>query len=102
GARHPEAPVAAAGGDEDSVVGQAVAVVELHDALGGIDARGPDAEARLDPVLLPEAGRPDQRVVERALAAQVLLGERGPLVGRAGLLPDEHDLTLESLVAEHG
>ena len=99
GAGHVEAPWHAAGGQEEAVVAQAPVSFEQELAHAEVDARHPGRGQKVDLMLGVERVRVDVRLVAD-LPAQVLLGERRALVGPLGLVADQHQLTVESLLAQ--
>src|SRR5581483_10638645 len=88
-----------AGGEQDGVVAQALAALELD--LGGLRVEGRDRgrEAKLDlalgvEVLLVDVG------LAVGLAAQIVLGERRALVGSLRFGADQNDAAVEALLAQ--
>src|SRR5262249_938732 len=71
-------------------------------ALVGVDARHRRTEPHLDAALPIEVGRPQQGLLERDRAAQVVLRERRTVVRRLRLLPDEQHTPREALLAPGG
>ena len=65
-----------------------------------IELRDVGAEPRLDVLLREPLGRSHHDLLERVLAAQVLLRQRRPLVGRQLLRADQDDPAVEPLGAE--
>src|SRR5215218_15648 len=101
-ARNGKMPVPPPGGDEKLVIGHTLPIVELDHPLGGVYPRGPNPEPGLDAVLLVEVGRLYQRLIERGLAAEVLLGQRRPLVRRLRLRPDQDHPPVKALLPQGG
>ena len=89
-----------AGGEQQAVVAQPLAVVELELAACGVEGGGGMAEPQLDLLLGVEALLVDVQLLAPRLAAQVVLRQRRSLVGPLVLDADEHHPPLEALLAE--
>ena len=68
-----------------------VAVRQLRPPRVGVELHHARAREQLDLLLAPPLVRAEQDVVARLLAAEVLLRQRRPVVGRVVLAPDEQD-----------
>src|SRR5207248_7696491 len=99
GDRKPAVP--SARGDQELIEFEPLAPPELEGTLLGVDARHRRAEPHLDLALSIEVGRPQQGLLERHPAAQVVLGERRTVVRGLGLAPDEPHPPVAALLA-HG
>ena len=89
-----------AGGEQQPVVAQPFAIVERHLADRCIEAHGGATEAELDVVGGVEALVVDVDLLAPDLPAQVVLGQRRPLVGALGLGADQHHAPVEALRAQ--
>ena len=89
-----------AGGQQQAVVAQPLAVVEGQLARRRVQAHRRSAEAQLDVVPGVEALVVDVDLLAADLATQVLLGQRRALVGPLVLGPDQHHAPVEALVAQ--
>ena len=102
GARRLERAVAAARRHEELVIGEPLAPRQ-HDLLPrGIDGGGGDPEAELDARGGIVVGGLHELVLEPVLPAQVALRQRRTVIGQPGLRADEHDLAVESPLAQRG
>ena len=102
GARRIQAPVAAPGGHQQPVEGDALAAGQDHLAFAHVDLDGARAEPGVDLLLGVPLGRPDEGVVERLLAAQVLLRQGWTFVGRQRFGADQGDPSVEPFAAQRG
>src|SRR5205823_630655 len=100
GDRRPTVPYAAR--DQELVIVDRYAGIERHGASNRIDPGGASVEARLDPVLLVKAGGSYQRLLERRLSTQILLGQWRPLVWWLRLRTDRHDVAIEAVLPQRG
>lgn len=73
-ARNEKTPLPPPGGDEKLIIGYALPVVEFDHLLAGVYSCGSNYESGLDAILSEEVGRLDQSLLERGLAAEVILG----------------------------
>ena len=91
-ARHLQAPRAAAGGEQQRVVGQHQLVVEAHVALARGDVGDAPAPVGLHAVVGEELRRADREPLALERAGQVLLRQRRALVGHPRLIADQGQL----------
>ena len=87
-------------GQQERVVFQRLAAVEGQPPRRRVERLGGAAEAQLDVVLVVEALLVDVDLVAAGLAAEVVLGERRPLVGPLLLGADQHHAPVEALLAQ--
>ena len=87
-------------GDDQAVVGHALAVVDGYDALRHVEAGGGPAEPSVDVQRAEVAVAPQRDALGLPLPGQHLLGQRRPVVGLEGLGPDQGDATFEAFVAQ--
>ena len=80
-ARYGQGPIAPARGDQQPIVGDALAALELDELLRGVDLRCPGPELERDALLGVVARWLDQLVLEAVLPAQVALRQRRSVVG---------------------
>ena len=102
GAGHRQGPVAPARGDEEPIVTNVLAALELDGLARRIDGGRAGPEPELDVVLGVVGGGIHELILEALLAAQVSFRERWPVVGRLSLGPDEQDFPVESFLSQHG
>jgi hypothetical protein len=95
-----QSPYPRPGGQQQLVVAQRLVPVEGHRVAGQVEVGGPDPEQQLHVVLRVPLGVVHERLVARVGTEQVSLGQRRPLVGPLGLLPDQHDPTGEPVVPQ--
>ncbi len=99
-ARHRRAQRHAAGGQQDALTSQAGAVGQGQGAAARVQGGHPAAGGQLDlqavVEFLPAQGQP----LGRGLPGEVVLGERGPVVGAHGLLGQQHDAPAVPLPAQ--
>ena len=86
-----------AGGQQQPVVVQPLAVVEPHLADRRVQAHGRATEAQFDVMLGVVTLIVDVDPVASDVAAQVVLGQRWPFVGALVLGPDQHEAPVEAL-----
>ena len=98
--REAEAARGGAGRQQQAVVSHDVAALERDGVLVGVERYRGRVGAELDVLVGVEARVVDEDLVAVALAAQVVLGQRGPFVGAFGLLADEHDAPIEAVGAQ--
>ena len=96
GAGDRQPPRLGARGQQQPVVAQPLAVVELDLTVRGVESHDGAPQQQLDVVRGIEALGMDVDPLALELAAQVVLGERRPLVGSLRLGADQHDATLEA------
>ena len=89
GAGHGESVGARAGGEHAGVGGHVLAAGEPNLSPGGVDLLRGGSEAKLDRALGEPARLLERELVASELAAQELLGQRGPLIGEVRLRPDQ-------------
>ena len=89
-----------AGGQQQPVVGEPLAAVELELAARGVEAGRRHAGAQFDVVLGVEARRMDGGRLAVRLAAQVVLRERRALVGPLRLGAQQYEAAVEALLAQ--
>lgn len=92
-----EATGLGAGGQQQPVVAQPLAVVERNLADRCVQAHGRATEAQLDVMLDVVTFVVDVDLLPPDLAAQVVLGQRRPLVRALMFGPDQHEAPLEAL-----
>ncbi len=95
-----QAPRLGARGQQQPVVAQPVAVVELDLARAEVERDGGAPEPQLELLLGVEALAAQEDPRAGGLAAQEVLGERRALVRALGLGADEHDAAVEALLAQ--
>src|SRR3954471_2831568 len=95
-----QAPRLPARGEDEPVVGDPLAGGEPCLTNGGLDPVDGGGGPQLDLVVVVERLGVDASGIALGLAPQVVLGERGSLVGQLGLLADEDDPALEALRAQ--
>src|SRR6185312_16298027 len=93
-------PVARAGGDDEVVVAERRADAELDLPRGAVDLDGAGAAHVFDALFGVEALGTHQQEVEADLAAEVILGQRRPLIGKPRLVADQHHLAVETALAQ--
>ena len=96
--REPSRPCS--GRQQQAVVGHSLPVVELDLLLGGQQAHRAAAEVQFDVVLRVEVTVVHVRGLPAGLTAQVLLGQRRPLVGALVLGADQQDAPFEAIAAQ--
>ena len=79
------------GAEQRLAEGDLLPALQLRRARRRVERHHVDAAQQLDVVLLVPGGRVDVGVLAGGLAAQVLLRERRPFVGRLGLAADQQD-----------
>ena len=96
----PQDPHVRPGRKERLLEAHQVLVGELRDAGVDVQRHHSGAGQQLDALLgVPVVG-PEQHVLARFLPAQVLLGQRRPVVGRIGLAAHQEDVALGPLLAQ--
>ena len=65
--------------------------------LDAVEASHALSEDESDLVVNPKGRRPEREAVRRSRSCEQLFRERRSLVGRHGLLADEHDVAFEAL-----
>jgi hypothetical protein len=100
GAGHSQSPGRGAGGEEQSVVPEALTSGE-HDLRGlRVDLFHRRRRAQLDVMLGVEVGVVDEELLALGLGPDEVLGERRALVGRLVLGADQDDASVEALLAQ--
>src|SRR5690349_17819224 len=93
-------PRRAAGGEEQLVVWDDLAVIEPNRTRRPVDLHRAPTEMGLNPVLREERLRPDEQLVALEAAGQKLLGERRTLVGQPRFLAHQRELVRETLAPQ--
>ena len=75
---------------QQSVIGQLLAVREFDLPCGGIETHGTPAQFEFDPMLVVKGAVPEGEAIGRHFARKVFLGERRPLVRQLRLVADQH------------
>ena len=105
GSRHPvEPPHPAPGREEEPVIAEGAAGIELDPVGSGVDGSQPGPGQQLDGVVGVERLGAEQHPVPIRAPGEIVLRERRALVGRLVLLRHQEDLPVEALPAEavHG
>jgi hypothetical protein len=100
GARHREAARRGAGGQQQPGVADPGAVGQRHLVGRAVDPGHRLTEAQLHAVVGVPRLRVDVDRLAFGLAQQAVLGERRPLIGSFGLVPDQHDRAVEAFAAQ--
>ena len=95
---HPAVPNA--GCHERPIEGDALPVGQCDGPFPWVDRPRSHPQAGLDVVGFPPPGRPHQKLVAGLGAAQIRLGQAGPLVGQARFVADQDDAPVETVLTK--
>jgi hypothetical protein len=84
----------------ESVEGDGRAIPEVHTTPGEVESDGSHTEPKIEAETVYVLRRAELDAVEAPRARQVLLGERGPVVGKVALLPDKYHPAGETVASQ--
>ena len=101
-ARQRQQPVARAEREHEMVIGERLAGSERDLLAGRIDRRDTRLRHQLDAVVAIEGVRPQPQRLQGHLALQIGFRQRRPLIRQPGLVADQDDPAVETVVAQRG